>query len=117
MIAQCTITEQTYNFDILKKETETLIMGLAWRRFRQDYKLGQDDLVVFDMRLTVNAGFSVRMTPCDNLGIIKAPPSTREEVDLEESESLQFMSLFFFSSFLLDLIFYAFFYSVLCFST
>jgi hypothetical protein len=33
MIAQCTITEQTYNFDILKKETETLIMGLAWRRF------------------------------------------------------------------------------------
>jgi hypothetical protein len=45
-------------------------------------------MVLFDMRLTVNAGFSVRMTPADNLGIIKAPPSTREEVDLEESESI-----------------------------
>jgi hypothetical protein len=33
MMAKCTITEDTYNFDILKKETETLIMGLAWRRF------------------------------------------------------------------------------------
>jgi hypothetical protein len=33
----------------------------------------------------------------DNLGIIRAPPSTREEVDLEESEFLLFMSLFFFS--------------------
>jgi hypothetical protein len=88
MIAQCIITEQTYNFDVLKKETETLIMGLAWRRIRKDYKLVQDDMVLFDMRLTVNARFSVRMTPADNLGIIKAPPSTREEVDLEESESI-----------------------------
>jgi hypothetical protein len=30
----------------------------------------------------------VRMTPCDGKGIIKTPPSTREEVDLEESESI-----------------------------
>jgi hypothetical protein len=88
MIAECTITEQTYNFEVLKKETETLIMGLAWRRFRKDYKLVQDDMILFDKRQTVNAGFSVRMTPADNLGIIKALPSTREEVDLEESESI-----------------------------
>jgi hypothetical protein len=74
-------------------------------------------MVVFYMRLSLNAGFSVRMTPYDNLGIIKAPPSTREEVELEE---LSLSSLCPFSSsllFLLDLIFYAFFYSVLCFST
>jgi hypothetical protein len=97
MMAKCTITEDTYNFDILKKETETLIMGLAWRRFRKDYKLVQDDMVIFDMTQTVNGGFFVRMTPADNLSIIRAPPSTREEVDLEESEFLLFMSLFFFS--------------------
>jgi hypothetical protein len=90
MMAKCTITEDTYNFDILKKETETLIMGIAWRRFRKDYKLVQDDMVMFDMTRTVNAGFFVRMTPADNLGIIRAPPSTREEVDLEESEFLLF---------------------------
>jgi hypothetical protein len=30
------------------------------------------------------------MTPADNLGIIRAPPSTRKEVDLEESEFLLF---------------------------
>jgi hypothetical protein len=33
MMAKCTIIEDTYNFDILKEETQTLIMGLAWRRF------------------------------------------------------------------------------------
>jgi hypothetical protein len=54
-------------------------------------------MVIFYMTRTVNAGFFVRMTPADNLGIIRAPPSTREEVDLEESEFLLFMSLFFFS--------------------
>jgi hypothetical protein len=56
MMAKCTITEDTYNFDILKKETGTLIMGLAWRRFRKDYKLVQDDMVIFYMTRTVNAG-------------------------------------------------------------
>jgi hypothetical protein len=58
MFAECRITRQTYNFDILKKETETLIMGLAWRRFRKNYKMQQDALVAFDMRLTINAGFT-----------------------------------------------------------
>jgi hypothetical protein len=55
-------------------------------------------MVIFDMTGTANAGFFFRMTPADNLGIIRAPPSTKEEVDLEESEFLLFMSLFFLCS-------------------
>jgi hypothetical protein len=76
-------------FNIMKEETRTIITGLAWKIFHKDYKIGKNDMIVFEF--SVNAAYPIKLTACDDMGRNKTPPTTREEVDLEESESSCFL--------------------------
>jgi hypothetical protein len=89
MHAESTITGGTYVFDIMKEETKTIISELAWKRFRKDYKIGKNDMLVFE--LSVNLAYNIRLTACDDNGSNKTAPTIRDEVDLEESESRCFL--------------------------
>jgi hypothetical protein len=60
MHAESTITGQTYVFNIMKEETRTIIIGLAWKRFIKDFKTGKNDMIVFEF--SVNAAYSIRLT-------------------------------------------------------
>jgi hypothetical protein len=51
-------------------------------------------MIVFDF--SVNAAYSIRLRACDDKGINKIAPTTREEVDLEESESRYFLLISYF---------------------
>jgi hypothetical protein len=49
-------------------------------------------MIVFDF--SVNAAYSIRLRACDDKGINKTAPTTREEVDLEESRCFLLISSF-----------------------
>jgi hypothetical protein len=92
---ESTITGDIYVFDIMKEETKTIISGLAWKRFHKDYKIGKNDMLVFEF--SVNPAYLIRLTTtCDDNGSNKIAPTTRDEVDLEKSESHCFFINFLF---------------------
>jgi hypothetical protein len=78
--AESTITGDIYVFDIIKEETKTIISGLAWKRLCKDYKIGKNDMLVFEF--SVNLAYPIRLTACDDKGNNKIAPTTRDEVDL-----------------------------------
>jgi hypothetical protein len=91
---ESTITGDIYVFDIMKEETKTYNQWLTWKRFYKDYKIGKNDMLVFEF--SVNPAYLIRLTACDDKDNNKAAPITRDELDLEESKSHCFLLISFF---------------------